>query len=35
MDAEDQIFRGTKLITNIKNKDEKPRIDVKLSKNTI
>ena len=30
MDIEDQIIKGTKLITNIKTKELKPRIDVRL-----
>ena len=30
MDIEDQIIKGTKFITNIKIKELKPRIDVRL-----
>ena len=32
MDIEDQLIKGTKLITNIKIKGLKPKINVRLSK---
>ena len=32
MDIEDQLIKGTKLITNIKIKELKPKINVRLSK---